>query len=286
MAGDSSTPPPASSSGRRSNGVLVGERDVPRDARERSSTSAGIRSSRRASPSRSRRGSRACEAGRRGGRACERDRRPRTSSWKFSGGIWNASSASGRPHLVTVFGDAGVGKSRVAAEFRRIVEDFGGFAVSGRALPYRESSAYGAFASHIKQLCHIFESDTRRRARRNSARDRGDDARPVDGDRDRRPSRDPGRARPESAVADRETLFFSVRVLHRSRRARSSKCSSCSKTSTGRTRAFSTSSSCSARDRETCRFSFSCWHGRSFSMLGLRGAAVCRLHGIAARPVE
>jgi class 3 adenylate cyclase len=129
------------------------------------------------------------------------------------GGIWERVVRERRPHLVTVFGDAGVGKSRIAAEFRRIVEDLGGFAVSGRALPYRESSAYGAFASHIKQLCHIFESDTPDVALAKlrdtvgtmldatTATETADHLAILVG------------LSPESAVADRETLFFSVRVF-------------------------------------------------------------------------
>ncbi len=129
------------------------------------------------------------------------------------GGIWERVVNERRPHLVTVFADAGVGKSRVAAEFRRIVEDFGGLTVSGRALPYRESSAYGAFASHIKQLCHVFESDTPDVALgklretvatmldSSTATEIADHLAILIG------------LSPEKAVADRETLFFSVRVF-------------------------------------------------------------------------
>jgi class 3 adenylate cyclase len=129
------------------------------------------------------------------------------------GGIWERVIGERRPHLVTVFGDAGVGKSRLAAEYRRIVEDLGGLTVSGRALPYRESSAYGAFASHIKQLCHIFESDTPDVA---LGKLRETVATMLD------PSTATETAdhlailiglSPESSVEDRETLFFSVRVF-------------------------------------------------------------------------
>jgi class 3 adenylate cyclase len=129
------------------------------------------------------------------------------------GGIWERVVGERRPHLVTVFGDAGVGKSRVAAEFRRIVDDLGGLTVAGRALPYRESSAYGAFASQIKQLCHIFESDTPDVALdklretvatmldASTATEIADHLAILIG------------LSPEKAVDDRETLFFSVRVF-------------------------------------------------------------------------
>jgi len=74
--------------------------------------------------------------------------------------VWNRVVEQRMPHLVTVLGDAGIGKTRLAAEFMDAVERAGGFTVRGRTLPYRESSAYGAFASQLKQLCGIFESDT------------------------------------------------------------------------------------------------------------------------------
>jgi class 3 adenylate cyclase len=73
--------------------------------------------------------------------------------------IWERVAAERTPQLVTVFGAAGVGKTRLAVEFARVAEDLGGRTVRGRSLPYRESSAYWAFATQVKQLCHIFESD-------------------------------------------------------------------------------------------------------------------------------
>jgi class 3 adenylate cyclase len=62
--------------------------------------------------------------------------------------------------LVTVFAPPGVGKSRLGVEFIRLVDDSGGRTVKGRSLPYRDSGAYGAFASQIKQLVGIFENDS------------------------------------------------------------------------------------------------------------------------------
>ena len=75
-------------------------------------------------------------------------------------GIWERTSAERRPHLVTVLGQAGVGKTRLATEFSELVRERGGQTIRGRSLPYRESSAYFAFALQVKQLCGIFETDT------------------------------------------------------------------------------------------------------------------------------
>jgi class 3 adenylate cyclase len=75
-------------------------------------------------------------------------------------GIWERVAAERRPHLVTVIGPAGVGKSRLAVEFAALIEPRGGRTVRGRALPYRESTAYAALGFQLKQLVGIFETDT------------------------------------------------------------------------------------------------------------------------------
>ena len=128
-------------------------------------------------------------------------------------GIWERTAAERRPHLVTVLGQAGVGKSRLATEFSATVETLGGRTIRGRSLPYRESSAYFAFALQVKQLCGIYETDTREAALGKL----GEHVEALLG---------PGAAGevtehlaillgldPEHSVADRETLFFSVRVF-------------------------------------------------------------------------
>src|SRR4051812_5865842 len=75
-------------------------------------------------------------------------------------GIWERVSRESVPHLVTVFGPAGMGKTRLAQEFSASVEELGGRTVHGRSLPYRESSASFAFSTQVKELCGIFESDS------------------------------------------------------------------------------------------------------------------------------
>jgi class 3 adenylate cyclase len=72
---------------------------------------------------------------------------------------WERVERERRPHLITVLGSPGVGKSRLTAEFTRRVASRGGRVVRGRCLPYRERSAYGAFAMQVKELAGIFDSD-------------------------------------------------------------------------------------------------------------------------------
>jgi class 3 adenylate cyclase len=73
--------------------------------------------------------------------------------------LWQRVSAEQLPHLVSVFGPAGVGKSTLAAEFGRIASDGGARVVRGRSLPYRESGTYGVLATQVMQLAGVFESD-------------------------------------------------------------------------------------------------------------------------------
>jgi class 3 adenylate cyclase len=73
--------------------------------------------------------------------------------------LWKRTSDEQLPHLVTIFGPAGVGKSTLAAEFGRAVSDLGVRVVHGRSLPYRESSTYGALATQVMRLAGVFESD-------------------------------------------------------------------------------------------------------------------------------
>jgi class 3 adenylate cyclase len=72
---------------------------------------------------------------------------------------WERVELERRPHLITVLGPPGVGKSRLAAEFTERIAARGGRIIRGRCLPYRERSAYGAFAMQIKELAGIFDSD-------------------------------------------------------------------------------------------------------------------------------
>jgi len=121
-------------------------------------------------------------------------------------GIWERVASDSVPHLVTVLGPAGIGKTRLAQEFDRVVVELGGRTVHGRSLPYRESSAYFGFATQVKQLCGVFESDPPEVGLQKLRESVGDET----------------VARhlaillgldPEGSVDDREELFFSVRVF-------------------------------------------------------------------------
>ncbi|MDP9301692.1 MAG: AAA family ATPase, partial [Actinomycetota bacterium] len=74
-------------------------------------------------------------------------------------GVWKRVVAERRPHLVTVLGPPGIGKSRLTAEFVGLVEAGGGHSVSGRSLPYEENTGYRASAEQVKRVAGILETD-------------------------------------------------------------------------------------------------------------------------------
>jgi len=74
-------------------------------------------------------------------------------------GIWARVAEERRPHLVTVFGPAGIGKSRLALEIMEHVGGADGRVLRGRASPYGASSPYSAFAQHVKQVARVYDSD-------------------------------------------------------------------------------------------------------------------------------
>jgi class 3 adenylate cyclase len=74
-------------------------------------------------------------------------------------GLWERVADERRPHLVTVFGPAGIGKSRLALELMEHAGAGVGRVLRGRASPYGATSPYSAFAQHVKQVARVYDSD-------------------------------------------------------------------------------------------------------------------------------
>jgi class 3 adenylate cyclase/tetratricopeptide (TPR) repeat protein len=75
--------------------------------------------------------------------------------------VLDRAAADRRPHLITIYGDPGIGKSRLVTEFvEQIRSDFPGLrALVGRCLPYGEGVTYWPLAEILKSYCGIFDSD-------------------------------------------------------------------------------------------------------------------------------
>jgi class 3 adenylate cyclase len=73
--------------------------------------------------------------------------------------IWARVVLDGQPQSVAILGAAGIGKTRLAREFRAELEADGVRVLVGRCLPYGESTGYGAFGALVKEAAGIFESD-------------------------------------------------------------------------------------------------------------------------------
>ena len=127
-------------------------------------------------------------------------------------GIWEHVIESREPHLVTVFGQTGIGKSRLAYELAQRVNASGAKALRGRSVGYEQSGPYSSFAQQVKQIAGIFDNDqaaeamTKLRAAVSElAHEQNIDEVTLHlavllGQSD-------------DAVGDRETLFFSARLL-------------------------------------------------------------------------
>jgi class 3 adenylate cyclase/tetratricopeptide (TPR) repeat protein len=77
---------------------------------------------------------------------------------------WERAVRSSRPHLVTVLGPAGIGKSRLAREFADDVAA-DGRALWGRSLPYEEPTPYLAAGEVVRRAAGIFENEPAEAAR-------------------------------------------------------------------------------------------------------------------------
>jgi class 3 adenylate cyclase len=127
--------------------------------------------------------------------------------------LWEQVAEQSRPHLLSVFGFAGIGKSRLAHELSRRVEATDGLALRGRTLPYGESSPYAAFAQQVKQVAGIFDNDAASASHEKLREAFANVVPEADADEaERNLAMLVGL--PSDAVAeDRDTLFFSARLL-------------------------------------------------------------------------
>jgi class 3 adenylate cyclase/tetratricopeptide (TPR) repeat protein len=79
-----------------------------------------------------------------------------------------------RPHVFTIYGEPGVGKSRLAREFLAGVE--GATILSGRALPYGEGITYWPLAEMVKAAAGITDDDPMETAKQKLIECCGDEA--------------------------------------------------------------------------------------------------------------
>jgi class 3 adenylate cyclase/tetratricopeptide (TPR) repeat protein len=73
--------------------------------------------------------------------------------------VWSRAVEESRPHLVTLVGPPGIGKSRLCREIASFVDEGGGRILRGRCLPYEERAGYQAFSRIVHHLSGVLESD-------------------------------------------------------------------------------------------------------------------------------
>jgi class 3 adenylate cyclase/tetratricopeptide (TPR) repeat protein len=73
--------------------------------------------------------------------------------------VWDRAVEDARPHMVTILGPAGIGKSRMAREASKRIERGGGRALWGRSLPYEEQTPYRAAGEMVRHVAGIYERD-------------------------------------------------------------------------------------------------------------------------------
>jgi class 3 adenylate cyclase/tetratricopeptide (TPR) repeat protein len=73
--------------------------------------------------------------------------------------VWERAVSDATPHLVSLIGPAGIGKTRLAQELMARIEREGARALLGRSLPYEEQTPYGAFGQILRGATGIYEND-------------------------------------------------------------------------------------------------------------------------------
>jgi class 3 adenylate cyclase/tetratricopeptide (TPR) repeat protein len=83
----------------------------------------------------------------------------RTRELELIGSLWRRALAERRPHLITLLGPPGIGKSRLCREVAETVAADGGRTLHGRCLPYGERTGYQAFSHLVRGAAGILETD-------------------------------------------------------------------------------------------------------------------------------
>ena len=73
--------------------------------------------------------------------------------------VWSQVVDQRQPHLITLIGPAGIGKSRLAAELSAEVAEIGGRVLLGRCSAYEQQTPYHVVTQVVRQASGIFESD-------------------------------------------------------------------------------------------------------------------------------
>ena len=73
--------------------------------------------------------------------------------------VWLQVVDDRQPHLITLIGPAGIGKSRLAAELSGEAANIGGRVLLGRCSAYEQQTPYHVVTQVVRQAAGIFESD-------------------------------------------------------------------------------------------------------------------------------
>ncbi|MEA2461418.1 MAG: hypothetical protein QOH90_1595, partial [Actinomycetota bacterium] len=76
------------------------------------------------------------------------------------GSLWGRTVAERRPHLVTILGPPGIGKSRLCHEVTSFVTADAGQVLRGRCLPYGAQTGYEAFGQLVRAASGMIDSDS------------------------------------------------------------------------------------------------------------------------------
>jgi class 3 adenylate cyclase/tetratricopeptide (TPR) repeat protein len=79
--------------------------------------------------------------------------------------VWSRVVDERQPHLITLIGPAGIGKSRLTAELSQEAAETGGRVLLGRCSAYEQQTPYHVVTQVVRQASGIFESDPGETAR-------------------------------------------------------------------------------------------------------------------------